>query len=387
MTGYAAPGNITELSQAQLQGWSEALSKQFDDGIGTAQGELDPPATEAWFYNPISDGGGSPSAKDITWTAFPKLISDEMATPRAAWKFAENDRDTQSEYCEWETLRDPKQGNKVIRVTFSSETLDYYTYLADVAKDELLGLYQKHVSQQVQLADLFTNDQYNTRNRWNWPQAAGAHGAFMHMAQRNNTLGAAVTLAAVATWPRVDGKGRPITQEQPLIACAQFGVAGRHSDPHIGAQVNALVRAGNKVSLADPAGLYIDSIDTTSWQTPDGSSPDELIRIVRPDVGGRSGIGTADLALRVIVEAPPTSKFVLGDVSIDGDLIEFGGQIAEKMLIRLRGLARSGASAAPSLTCGGQLQHLPIGITAAVPTALSPLASRLPQVVNLKSPE
>jgi hypothetical protein len=387
VTVYAAPGNITELSPAQLQGWSQALSDVFDGGIQSAQAEADPPRTEAWFYNPIKNGGGNPGARDITWTAFPKLVSDDAATPRAAWKIADADRQTQSEYCEWETLRDPSRGNKVVRVTFSSETLDYYMYLADAAKDDLLGLYQKHVSPHVQLADLFTDNHYNPRNRWNWPQGSGAHGAFMHMAQVNNTLGAAVTLAAVATWPRVDDKGQPVIQEQPLIACARFGVAGRHSDPHIGAQVNELVRAGNEVSFADPAGLYIDSIDTTGWQSPDASSPNEWIRIVRPDVGGRSGISASDLALRVIVEAPATSDFVLGDVHIDGNPIQFGGQIAEKMLIRLRGLARAADSAAPSLTCGGHVQGLTAEITAAVPAALNLVASRLPEVANLKSPE
>jgi hypothetical protein len=386
VTGYAAPGNIAELSQVQLQGWSETLSGVFDQGVQEALAQA-PQLTQAWFYNPIKNGGGNQSTKDITWTAFPKLVSDAAATPRAAWRIAEANRDTQSEYCEWETLRDPHRGNKVVRVTFSSETRDYYDYLADSAKDELLRLYQKHVSPQVQLADLYTDNQYDPRNRWNWPQGSAAHGAFMHMAQQNNTLSAAVILAAVATWPRVDDQDRLIASEQSLIACAQFGVAGRHSDPHIGAQVNELVRDGNEISLADPAGLYIDSIDTTGWQTPDGSSPDEWIRIVRPDVAGRSGISPSDLALRVIVEAPKTSGAVLGDVQIDGDPIEFGSQIAEKILIRLRGVARRAAAAAPSLTCGGQVQHPTVGITAAVPPALNPLASRLPEVANLRSPE
>ena len=387
MTRYAAPGNIKELTAAQLQAWSQAVSDLFDAGIQTAKAVAHPPAPLAWFYNPVEDGTGNPSTQDITWTAFPKLVSDASATPRGAWRAAEFDRQTQSEYCEWETLRDPDRNNEVVRVTFSSETPDYYIFLADNAKDELLKLYHDHVSPQVELGDLFAGDQYDRRNRWNWPQTSGAHGAFMHMAQSANTLGAAVTLAAIATWPRVDDHDQPITQEQPLIACAGFGEAGRHSDPHIGAQVNGLVRAGNEVSLADPAGLYIDSIDTTSWQTPDGSPPEGLIRVIRPDSGGRAGIGPSDFALRVIVEAPPASDFVLGDVQIDGTPVEFGGQIAAKMLIRLRGQARHAASVAPSLTCSG-LEQRTHGITAAsVPFGFKPPASRLPHVINLRSPE
>ncbi len=190
-----------ELTQPSLQGWSQKLSQLFDEGITEAQHEVSPPTSHAWFYNPITSPATSQAAKNITWTAFPKLVSDAAATPRAAWGIAELDRETQSEYCEWETLRDPARNNKVIRVTFSSETPDYYTYLADAATDELLAVYRKHVSAQVQLADLFADNQYNPRNRWNWPQQSAANGAFMHMAQTNNSLSAAVILAAVAPWP------------------------------------------------------------------------------------------------------------------------------------------------------------------------------------------
>jgi hypothetical protein len=210
------------------------------------------------------------------------------------------------------------------------------------------------VSSQVQLSELIVAGQYQTRNRWNVPQSAGDRGRIMHMAQGNNELLAAVILAAVASWPRSQSDGDAITNEQPLIACAQFGEAGRHSDPHIGAVVNELVRAGKEVSLADPAGLYIDSIDTTDWVTPDGSAPSEWIRVVRPKIDRQTGVEPTDFALRVVLQAPEASDFVLGDVTIGGNKIAFGGQIADKVSVRLRGMARAAPSQAPVLACAGE---------------------------------
>ena len=358
MTVFAAPGNLDELSATQAKAWSAQLSDFFDRGRTEARLAAKAVGADSegvWFYNPITSPTPPPAAtKDITWIAFPKIVRSEAATDRAAWKRADNDRDEQSEYCEWETLRDPSRNNEVVRVTLTSETPDYYRFLAEHAPELLLDLYRQHVSPQVQRSDLIVNGQYQTRNRWNLPQTPGDRGRIMHMAQGNNELLAAVILAAVASWPRASGVGDDITNEQPLIACAQFGEPGRHSDPHIGALVNELVRAGNEVSLADPAGLYIDSIDTTDWETPDGSRASDWIRVVRPAIERKTGVDPTDFALRVIVEAPGGSDFVLGDVAIGGNKIQFGGQIADKATVRLRGIARPAPSQPPTLQCVGE---------------------------------
>jgi hypothetical protein len=66
----------------------------------------------------------------------------------------------------------------------------------------------------------------------------------------------------------------------------------------------------------------------------------------------------ADLALRVIVEAPTGSDFVLGDVKIGGNKIQFGAQIADKILIQLRGIERPAESSAPSIGCVGGAQRI-----------------------------
>jgi hypothetical protein len=99
---------------------------------------------------------------------------------------------------------------------------------------------------------------------------------------------------------------------------------------------------------------YIDAIDTTDWQTPDGSRPSEWIRVVRPEIERKTGVESTDFAPRVAVEAPAGSDAVLGDVTIGGNKIAFGGQIADKVSVRPRGIAREAPSQAPTLSCLGK---------------------------------
>ena len=350
---YTTPGNNPDqLSSEIIAAWNAVLSRLFEGQILLARDETDPPSSRAWMYNPISNGGGQTASKIVDWTAFPKTIKTEHNTPDDAWADADRNRDNQEEYCEWEVLRD--QAGRIVRITATCETIDYFTFLASVAKEVLLTLYQKYVSAQVQMDDLIVDGRYNARNKWNWPQNGGTHGNIMHMAQTNNSFGAAVNLAAIASWPRVDGKGQQITGEQSLIACRPFGVAGRHSDPHIGAEVNALVRAGNEVSFADPVGLYIDSIDSQGWELPDDSQAKDWYRVER---------GTEDEMLRVVFEAPAGSKFTLADLKVRGEELLFGGQIIDCLKIRLTGIARKASETAPNLPCAQTSQFQLAGVS------------------------
>lgn len=119
---YSPPGDVADLTDAQRDLWSEELSRSFTSGVNAAKSKA-PGLPSAWFYNPITHDDPPPAAtRDIRWIAFPKIVRAEAANDRAAWSRADNDRETQSEYCEWETLRDPREANKVIRVTLTSET-------------------------------------------------------------------------------------------------------------------------------------------------------------------------------------------------------------------------------------------------------------------------
>ena len=192
------------------------------------------------------------------------------------------------------------------------------------------------------MADLFVNGQYNVRNKWNTKNGA------MHLNQRNNTLTAEINIAAQATLLHQKG-GVILTSASDLICCAAYGAPGRASDPTIGAIVNTLARDGFFVTLQNPVGLYIDSLDTAGWKKPNGSPVDPSYwQILR---------GSAGKILRAVYQVPATEGFAVGDITIGGEKIEFGGQIAEKITMKLTGLAfAKGKFNNPAIGCVANLK-------------------------------
>src|SRR5688572_21854013 len=99
---YNAPGKIAELNEALLASWNEWLSAIFSRQIGYAREEEVPSSGEAWLFDPIAAGIDSTVEATISWTAFPKRIADESPTIVQAWRRADDNRNNQEEYCEWE---------------------------------------------------------------------------------------------------------------------------------------------------------------------------------------------------------------------------------------------------------------------------------------------
>ncbi len=341
---FDPPANIDDFDAIpkQRDAWSEFLSASFDEEVKGVESELG--VGNSQFYNPIKIDTIAPqSEQDITWTGFPALIKRKHpGNKRAARKEADtplpNGERPQDEYLEWFVT---KQAGKITQVTFTCEGPEYWEALAHGYplsytgpktagatgdKQKLLALYQKYISPQVLMADLFVNGSYNRLNKWNTKNGA------MHLNQRNNTLGAEINIAAQATILRQQG-GVILTDPDKLIRCGLYGAPGRASDPTIGAIVNALARDGFFVTLQNPVGLYIDSLDTTGWKKPNGSPVDPgYWRILR---------GTTGKILRAVYQVPAAEGFTVGDISIGGEKIEFGGQIAEKITMKLTGLAFS----------------------------------------------
>jgi hypothetical protein len=328
-----APGNTIDLTSDLRKEWTKALSQAFSREVQGTRTVPNPDHPRAWFFDAAAEGLANTVTKDIKWTAFPKKMK------QSNWAAVDQERNFQEEYCEWEVAR---VSGRVVRVTFTTETADYYDFLWNNAPDKLLDLYHQFVSPDVLLEDLGLDGSYNPQNKWNWP--GQQRGILMHMAQPNNTLGAAINLSSRACWPIVTAAGVPIISEQELIGAIPFGDKERHSDPHIGAQINELVRAGNEVSFADPASLYIDEVDLSDFETPDGSSVKALMRVTR----GKDGF-----MMRIVFEAPPGADFVLEDVTVGDMNIRFGSQIAEKIKVRIRGAARPAVTPAPKLQLPG----------------------------------
>lgn len=287
----------------------------------------------AQFYDPTQRNtpAGTPEPM-ISWLAFPATL---LGPTRL--QLAENDRTVQDEYCEWST---EKQGGKIVRVTFTTEVPEYFEHLLATDPGGLVRLYQKLVDPRVKLSDLRDSQgHYAPINKWNHPARPGR---VAHLLQATNTLGAAIDLVARATVPRVAGS-KPVTEQQALVACASLGEPRRHSDPQIAGAVNAAARGGAEISLADPPGLHLGRPRTAGMVTPDGTDAASFWTIER---------GRPDHAVRARFEVPANMNYVVGDITIGGRPIQFGGQIAERIQVWVRAIIKPGKHKPKAIPCG-----------------------------------
>jgi len=336
---FDPPGFLDDLTDAQKAIWDRQISSWLDRARAGNPQANDGPREQ--FFNSASNPPANDAVEeDIEWTAFPRNVQITSATDRQRWRTADSSRDLQDEYCEWSVERDG--GGAIFKVTFTCEGPEYWTFLARVAPDKVVSLYQQHVSPDVRREHLFTANGYNPRNRWNNSTTQGA----MHLIQGANTLRAEIELAGGASLQRANPDGSLKTNAAELIRCSRYGDANRHSDPHIGDRVNSHARTRSDITLANPIGLYFAGVDTSSWTTPDGSDPDALWQFTR---------GSNGKYVRLVVQAPAGAGFGLDEVTIAGEPIEFAGQIADTIRIKLTGLVtRIGQSAvAPTVGCRG----------------------------------
>jgi hypothetical protein len=361
MNHFDPPGMLTDLDAAQRRAWSDWIAQQIDDAQAGRPDEFDFDAPRPRFFNPLTSPPASDATeKDIVWTAFPRLVALDSATDEERWRTADSSRDMQDEYCEWSVTR---QGDgRIKRVTFTCEGPEYWEFLAASKPDAVLALYRQHVDPSVASEDLFGRDgSYRSRNKWNNSTARGA----MHLIQANNTLSAEIELAAGASNVRTRN-GALLTEAHDLIRCGGYGQAERHSDPTIGAEVNALARANADISLANPVGIYFAGLSTAGWGTPDHSKPAAFWRIAR---------GTPQKPVRAVYEVPAERNFTVGDITVNGHPIRFGAQIADFITMKLTGLAtRIGASVHPPIA-GCKQRAVQAGLAVRdVATAIAPRA-------------
>lgn len=332
ITKFDPPGNNGDFAgnPALAEKWSSHMSGYFDEGVQSVRQKLAAGGTPQ-FYNPVTNGSTAPdvagAAGVITWNGFPrKFLSTGPGVP-TDFAGAEPTPNVgrvrpQDEYLEWFVK---KAAGKITSVQFTCEGFDYYRFLNDNAPNVLLALYQQFISPAVKLADLQSaGGAYNIVNKWNTKSGA------MHLTEQANNLFAEVILGAEATVRRKRPNGQEVVSAIPLTRCAQFGDETRNSDPAIGAAVNALARQGRMITLANPVGLYIDSLDDSAFRLPDGSATTGWFKILR---------GSAGLTLRAIFEPPAGSPFKVSDVKIGGVPVTFGGHIAQHITMKLVGVA------------------------------------------------
>jgi hypothetical protein len=392
ITQFDSPAGLTDFDTIldQRRAWDEFIDLSFQRNIESV--EADVGSGKSQYYNAKVTSTDPPVATDvIRWKGFPLVIAAKHpGNKKAAWTEADQLKTSggiqfrpQDEYLEWFVARN-SQG-KITRITFSCEGPEYWESMAEGYpqeftlplsqgglggtkhtnaqgdKQKLLALYQQYVSPTVQLADLLDNNgHYNRWNKWN------TTNGIMHLTHPANTLGAEINIAAQATILR-EKNGQVITDPDALIRCSMYGVPQRASDPHIGDEVNKLARGGYALTLLNPVALYIDGApETLGWVTPDGTPASQFWTAVRGETG---------MTVRAVYEVPAANCYTVSDIKIGGLPIEFGGQIAEHISVKLTGIAcRQGSFDNAALSCPGAVAPLVLG--AGAPPAKHRLSSR-----------
>jgi hypothetical protein len=374
---FSTPANIADFhSDSPLaRKWNEKISTRFKNEIGSLIEIQNVPASQIAFFNPLEPPQGQVSVAHITWGGFPNVLTAIYGKPQA-FEVADNrlyslraygdpngskeirfNFRPQDEYLEWAVKKDESTG-KIKEIVFTCESPEYWETLSE-NPELLLRLYRTYAGSEVTLDDLqHPQDVYNSSgkivhskgdyNRWNKWNLSFA----IHLTHHSNTLFAEINLAAQSAIQRKRGE-KPITDAHDLICCSNYGEPNRNSDPTIGFVANSVVRDGNWVSLHDPVGLYISGIDHSQFTKPDGSAiPDFENRYwnkIRSSDDGK-------MILRASVKVPDNEMFsdkplLLGDLLVNGEPLQYGGQVADAVTVGLYADVIPNGPNAPKFAC------------------------------------
>ncbi|MEM7455487.1 MAG: hypothetical protein AAF456_14135 [Planctomycetota bacterium] len=323
-TKFETPAFLRDTDVAEFyDNWSNVIKDEIDAETTGQNGGA--------FYNPALTEVTVQAKKTLIWTGFPRRVISPGGTPPArglrddkpaAYKQAdETDRRSaghdQDEYFEWYVHRN--SAGKITRVTFVTELRAYYKTLFDADPDAVLSIYRKHVSPDVELADLVNGSgAYDFFNRWNTTDG------ILHYTRSINSLEAAVGLAE-----QLDNPDPPTNNN--FDADPPFGATTTAVDPRVDYDVHMLVRNGKYVTFADPVGIYIVDWNNTGITLPDGKpAPASWWKIKR---------GVSGMALRVEYQVPQSRDYVVGDLKLGGHPIRWGGQLAEQVTVGIPAVA------------------------------------------------
>lgn len=274
-------------------------------------------------------------------------------------------RGFQDEYSEWSVQRDAD--GVITRIDFTCENPEYWNSLWMVDPNRALEIYQQTLDYaSITLDDLILHDAqgnkvidpstgrpvYNPLNKWN----SGSGGA-MHLTSTPNTLQTEIGLASSSTLQRSTGNAN----QNALICCGEFGQNYRNSDPHIGGSVNRIVEAGFQVTLTNPPGLYIQMPNFSQYEYQgkpiDAESFWTIRRGTKTLVNEYGDTLPGNFILHATFEVPADRNFRVGDMTIAGDTIRWGGQIAQTYNMQIVASALPSKGENPVKDCAGNPQN------------------------------
>jgi hypothetical protein len=359
-------------------------------------------SNQTFYYNPLTTHI-PPGAQPVThaWFAFPNRIVNYFSsfTQAQQWEFADNGfladgtpipeiptsdavcagkstpttpygpfgpRGWQDEYCEWSVTRNAQ--GKIVRVDFACENPEYWYTLWRIDPDRAAAIYAETLGKPVRKEDLYLTDAhgkpvidpstgfpaYNPLNKWNsGTVSTPTSGGAMHLTSTPNTLQTEIGLAGAATVLRQVGN----QNAQLLLCCSQYGQPQRNSDPSIGQTVNTVVEGppANRVSLANPVGLYLQMPNFGGYQLPSNApsdlSPADFWKIVRGQLTLPGFPAGTNFILHATYEVPAEYGFTVGDITIEGNPIVWASMIAQTFQVALNPLAISASGQQEPLPC------------------------------------
>lgn len=313
MFEYSDPSGSDHLSRFRaLSEWRGLVEAAYRD----AARELDSAFT--WIDALLDVAEDKRSEATIPWKAFPIRVNATAAEIDA-------DRGLQEEYVEWAVFRDA--AGAIDRITFTTEFREYFGVLAGVSPtgikeaiasinpgadptdEEIYGIANTAGTTARQREILFLNHLRN--NPWN----TGEKG-ILALTTGVNSIPALFGLAAFCG---IEKDGLPASE-----VCANVGgacVPGRQSDPQICTACQQQVRGESSFSLVDPIGIFIQSLSglwTVDGQQIDinnAAAADPRWVVSRNGRRGTLQVGGA------------------GELRLDGDRIETGSQVADKLFV------------------------------------------------------
>ncbi len=206
-------------------------------------------------------------------------------------------------------------GDRITRVTFTTETPEYWTRSPRHDPDRVLALYRRARRAAVERADLFPGGRtYDPLNRWNTTDG------IVHYVMPINSMGDLLGVSQEA-----EPTGRALDGYDALPYARATG-----ADARINEDIWAMTRSGpcrGHRRPARPAHRRLGRHRAGAPRTARRSATS----------GGWSAAG-AGAALRVVYEVPATAGYVVGDIRIGGRPIEFGGQLAEHVMVGAHGV-------------------------------------------------
>jgi hypothetical protein len=343
-------------------------------------------SNQTFYYNPLTtDIPASAAPATHPWFAFPNRILFYFPnfTQSQQWEFADTGnvqgvtipmipssseicaglsnpttpygpygpRGWQDEYCEWSVTRNA--AGKIVRIDFACENPEYWYMLWKIDPQRAAEIYAKTLGKNVTVEDLYLRDSggnpvidpttgypaYDPLNKWNFGTVSTpSAGGVMHLTSTPNTIQTETGLAGAATILRQGGNQNP----QALLCCSQYGQPQRNSDPSIGQAVNQIVAGGKRLSLANPPGLYIQMPNFGAYGLPAGApagvTPADFWTVVRGKTSLPGFPNTTNFILHATYEVPAEYGFTVGDITIEGNPIQWASMIAQTFQVALNPL-------------------------------------------------